>query len=111
MADTPEVPMDNEQLESELAVDPSHELDLETVYSSIGVEAEMEALAIQSVLEANGIPTVLEGSSTLPNLPFSVKVPREHVETAMQRIKEAQAAGPSAAEEAELAGESQQAGN
>ncbi len=103
--------MDNEQLENEVTVDPSHELDLETVYSSIGAEAEMEALAIQSVLEANGIPTVLEGSSTLPNLPFSVKVPREHIETALQRIREAQAAGPSAAEEAELAGESQQPAN
>jgi hypothetical protein len=103
--------MDDEQLEDEVAVDPSHELDLETVYSSIGAEAEMEALALQSVLEANGIPTVLEGSSTLPNLPFSVKVPRDHVEAALQRIKEAQAAGPAAAEEAELAGESQQASN
>lgn len=103
--------MDNEHLENEVTVDPSHELDLETVYSSIGAEAEMEALAIQSVLEANGIPTVLEGSSTLPNLPFSVKVPREHIETALQRIREAQAAGPSAAEEAELAGESQQPAN
>ncbi|MBV6433700.1 MAG: hypothetical protein IANPNBLG_03918 [Bryobacteraceae bacterium] len=103
--------MDKQQLETEAAVDPSHELDLEAVYSSIGAEAEMEAMAIQSVLEANGIPAILEGSSTLPNLPFSVKVPLDLVETALQRIKEAQAAGPSAAEEAELAGESQQPAN
>lgn len=81
--------------------DSSHQLDLVPVFEAIGVEAEMEAIAITSVLKASDIPAVLVGSSALPNLPFQVKVPRDHVEAAQSRIKEAKAAGPAAAEEAQ----------
>ncbi len=81
--------------------DTSHDLDLVPVFEAIGAEAEMEAIAIHSVLQASDIPAVLIGSSSLPNLPFLVKVPQDQVEQAQLRIKEAKAAGPSAAEEAQ----------
>lgn len=61
----------------------------------------MEAIAIHSMLEANGITAVMVGSSSLPNLPFEVKVPREKAQQALSLIEEAKAAGPAAAEEAE----------
>ncbi len=91
MTDTPEVS------------NPSHELDLESVFESAGAEGEMEAMAVHSLLAAAGIPAVIVGSSSLPNLPFEVQVPHDHVEEARKRIAEAEAAGPSAAEEAEKA--------
>ncbi|MBL8174336.1 MAG: VOC family protein [Bryobacterales bacterium] len=81
--------------------DTSHDLDLVSVFEAIGTEAEMEAIAIHSILQASDIPAVLVGSSALPNLPFQVKVPQEHVEQAQVRIKEAKAAGPEAADEAQ----------
>lgn len=85
------------------SANPSHELDLESVFESSGAEAEMEAVAVHSLLEAAGIPAVIVGSSSLPNLPFEVQVPHDHVEDARRRIAEAEAAGPAAAEEAERA--------
>lgn len=84
---------------------PSHAMDMESVFDSVGVEAEMEAMAVHSLLNAAGIPAILVGSSSLPNLPFEVQVPRDHVEEARRRIEEAKAAGPAAAEEAERASE------
>ena len=83
--------------------DLSHELDLETVFEAVGTEAEMEAMAVQSILEGSGLSAVLVGSSSLPTLPFQVQVPRDQVEAARQRINEARAAGPAAAEEASQA--------
>jgi hypothetical protein len=88
-------------------VDDSPELDLETVFSSSGPTAEFEAIEIQSLLEDAGIATVLVGNSTLPNLPFEVRVAKEHVERAIEVIREAEAAGPAAAEELERATEAQ----
>lgn len=87
------------------APDPSESLDLVTIFSSMGIEAEMEAVGIQSVLEAAGIEAVLVGSSSLPNLPFTVQVASVHAEEAVRVLAEAQSAGPAAAEEAEAAGE------
>jgi hypothetical protein len=84
---------------------PSHDLDMESVLQSVGAEAEMEALAVHSLLNAAGIPAILVGSSSLPNLPFEVQVPHDHVDEARRRIAEAKAAGPAAAEEAERATE------
>lgn len=84
-------------------VDDSPALDLETIYHSEGsTTAELEAMAIQNVLESQGIATVVVGDSVLPNLPFEVRVSREHAEQAKHLILEAQEAGPAAAEEAEL---------
>ncbi|HUQ95132.1 MAG TPA: hypothetical protein VM120_25870 [Bryobacteraceae bacterium] len=102
MEDTPEI-----QQEQEEVVDPSHELDLVTIFESQGAEAESEAMALEGVLKANDIPVVLVGSSTLPNLPFMIQVPTEMVEVANATIKEARAAGPAAAEEAERISELQ----
>jgi hypothetical protein len=87
------------------AVDPSHELDLVTLFSSGNHDAEMEATSVQSLMEANGIPAVLVGSSALPVLEFQVQVPRAQLEEARQILSEARAAGPEAAAEAEAEGE------
>jgi hypothetical protein len=61
---------------------------------------EMESLNLKTLLEANGIPVVMSGASQMPNLPYELLVPVEQLERALAVIREAQAAGPAAAEEA-----------
>ena len=86
--------------------DPSHDLDLETIYHAEGsIVAGVETGAIVSLLEANGIATVTTGESILPHMPFDIMVARDQVERARQLIAEAQRSGPRAAEEAERQGE------
>jgi len=85
--------------------DPSPDLDLETVFTALGVSAEVESLGVRGVLDANGIPNVFVSPPQYPNLRFVVKVPRRYVAQARQALADAEAAGPSAAEEAEKAGE------
>jgi phosphoribosylamine--glycine ligase len=84
-----------------LDVDPSHALDLVTVFQTPGTANEIEAISIQSILEDGGISAVIIGDSRLPNIGQEVRVAREHEAKARQLIEEALAAGPSAAEEAE----------
>ena len=84
-------------------VDPSSELDLETLVSAT---TEMEAMGIKNVLDSNGIAAVLVGDSVLPNIPFEVRVARDQVARARILLAEAQARGPAAAVEAELESES-----
>ena len=81
--------------------DPSHELDLVTVYEGSGTTAEMEAIGIQAVLKAAGIRVVLGGETTFPNLPWSVHVPKADAGRALEVISEAKKSGPRAAAEAE----------
>jgi hypothetical protein len=83
--------------------DPSHELDLVTIFRALGADAELEAMALHNLLRANGIPAVMFGSSTLPNLPFAVKVPKDLLDESLRIIAQAKAAGPAAAEEAQRA--------
>jgi hypothetical protein len=86
--------------------DDSSALDMETVFSAGGgTTAELEAMSIKSVLESSGVAAMIVGDSVLPNLAFEVRVAREHAERARELILEAQAAGPSAADEAERDGE------
>lgn len=89
------------------AVDTSPELDLETVFHAEGssVTAEIEALSVKNLLESNGLAAVLVGDSVLPNLPFEVRVAREHAERARILIADAQVAGPAAAEALEAESE------
>jgi hypothetical protein len=86
------------------AVDPSHDLDMEPLYFSQTIEAEVEAEVIRGVLEANGIPSTLS-SSPYPSLGFQIQVPRSRLEEARRVIAEQEAAGPEAAAEAEAASE------
>ncbi len=88
-------------------VNPSHELDLVTLFSSSNIDAEMEANNIHSMLEANGIPSVVVGATSIPSLEFQVQVPRGMAEEAQRVLDEARAAGPEAAAEAEAASEEQ----
>jgi hypothetical protein len=81
--------------------DPSHALDLVTVFEGSGTTAEMEAIGIQAVLEAAGIRVVLGGETSFPNLPWSVHVPTADADRAREVIAEAKKAGPKAAAEAE----------
>jgi hypothetical protein len=83
----------------------SHDLDMVTLFSSSNHDAEMEAGAIHGLLEANGIPSMVVGTSQLPVLEFRVEVPRSRLEEAERVLAEAQDSGPSAAAEAEEAGE------
>jgi hypothetical protein len=84
-------------------VDPSSDLDLETI---VGASSEMEAMGIKNLLESNGIAAVLVGDSVLPNFPFEVRVARDQVERARILIADAEKKGPAAADEAELESES-----
>lgn len=86
-------------------VDPSHALDLVTLFSSANHDAEMEANAIHGVLEANGIMSLVVGAPQLHSLAFQVQVPRANIEEAERVLAEAKAAGPAAAVEAERATE------
>ena len=85
--------------------DPSHDLDVETIFDAIGATAEMEAIGIRSVLEANGIPVVMIGPSVYPNLRFLVRVSKKDAARAQQVLDEARAAGPAAADEAQMEGD------
>lgn len=88
-----------------MEVDPSMEMDLETVAHTDGAIGEMVAIELQSVLRASGIDALIVGASTLPNLGFEVRVPHAHADVARQVIADARASGPAAAEEASQAAE------
>ena len=95
------MPQDTEALE----FDPSHDLDMVTLFSSLNHNAEMEANAIHSVLEANGVPSIVVGTPQIPAFEFQVQVPRARFDEAERVLAEAREAGPAAAMEAEQAGE------
>ena len=96
---------DPDEQPDEGLVDPSHDLDMVTLFSSSNVDAEVEATAIHSMLTANGIPSVVVGASTIPSLEFQVQVPRGTAAEAQRLLEEAREAGPEAAAEAEAASE------
>jgi hypothetical protein len=96
---------DPDEQQDEGGVDPSHDLDMVTLFSSSNIDAEMEANAIHGILTASGIPSVVVGASPLPSLSFQVQVPRAAVKEAERLVDEARAAGPDAADEAEAASE------
>jgi hypothetical protein len=85
-------------------VDLSHDLDLEPLYFSQTIDAEVEAEVIRGILETNGIPAVVS-ASPVPSLGFQIRVPKNRMEDALRVIAEQQAAGPEAAAEAEAATE------
>ena len=75
-------------------VDPSSELDLETIASAA---TEMEATGMKNFLDSNGIAAVLVGDSVLPYLPFEVRVARNQAARARRLIQDAERASPSGA--------------
>lgn len=83
--------------ESASTADPSHQLDTESVYQSLGTNAEMEAMAIQGLLQSNGIDALIVGDTILPQLGFDVRVARERLAEALALIKQAETEGPDAA--------------
>ena len=94
---------DERQGEDELLT--SHALDMVTLWTSGGVNAEIEADMIRGVLESNDIPVMVVGATLYPNLPFEVRVPRGKLKEAEQLIEQAEAAGSDAATEAEAESE------
>jgi hypothetical protein len=86
-------------------VDPSHDLDMVTLFSSSNHDAEMEANSIHTLLEASGFPSIVVGAAQLPSLEFQVQVPKSLLEEARRVVEQAKEAGPAAALEAERAGE------
>jgi type III secretory pathway lipoprotein EscJ len=64
-------------------VDPSPDLDLETIASA---QSEMEANGMKNFLGSNGIAAVLVGDSVLPYLPFEVRVAHNQAARARQLI-------------------------
>jgi phosphoribosylamine--glycine ligase len=92
--------------DSELVeVDPSHDLDLVTVFRAAATANKIEAISIQNLLEAEGISAMVIEDSRLPYLGQEVRVAREHEAKARQLIEEALAAGSAGAEEAEQSAE------
>ena len=98
-------PENEEEQQDRGSIDPSHDFDMVTLYSSLGVDAEMEADFIHGVLESNGIPSIVVRGAEYPVLGYEVQAPRSRVAEAERLIAEAQAAGPEAAAEAEAASE------
>ncbi len=84
-------------------LDPSSDLDLETIASAA---SEMEAMGIKNFLDANGIAAVLVGDSVLPNFPFEVRVAHDQADRARILVADAEKTGPAAAAEGELESES-----
>jgi hypothetical protein len=85
--------------------DPSHALDLVTVFRVANTQSSFEAQSVQALLEAEGIQAELVGDTRLPNFPYEIRVTKQDAERAMALIAEAQALGPAAAAEAEREGE------
>jgi type III secretory pathway lipoprotein EscJ len=73
-------------------VDPSSDLDLETIASGV---SEMEANGIKNLLDSNGIAAVLVGDSVLPNLAFEVRVAHDQAASARALIAQAEQASES----------------
>lgn len=97
---------DQQRDEPKEAGDPSHALDLVSVFSSgSGARAEMEALSIQSLLDAGGVSAVFVGDTRYPIFPVNVRVAKADEAKARQLIQEALASGPAGADEAEAEGE------
>jgi hypothetical protein len=96
---------DPDEQQEEGGIDPSHDLDMVTLFSSSNIDAEMEANAIHGILTASGLPSVVVGASTIPSLEFQVQVPFALLKEAQRLLEEAEAAGPEAADEAEAASE------
>jgi hypothetical protein len=86
--------------ENQADADPSADLDLETIATFQGIEAEMQVATIQSLLEQNGISVVVEGAPGLPSLPFEVKVASKLAASAREILAQAEADGPAAADAA-----------
>lgn len=78
--------------------------DLVTLFRSIGTDGVMHADAIHAILESNGIYSLNSGI-VYPGCGFEVRVARADLERARKVLKEAEASGPEAAEEAEAASE------
>jgi len=73
-------------------INPSHELDLVTVYESgTPITGKIEMMGIKALLEANGIMSISNGDSVQPELPFSLNVAREQAAEAKRLIAEARA--------------------
>lgn len=93
-------------LEDEMAdPDESHDLDMVTVFRSVGTGTESEAMAVKGLLDSAGIPAVIVADARWPNLPEHVRAPRAQAAEARRVIAEALVNGPGAADEAEAEGE------
>jgi hypothetical protein len=86
--------------ENQADADPSADLDLETIATFQGIEAEMQVATIQGLLEQNGISVFVEGAPGLPSLPFEVKVAAKLAASARAILAQAEADGPAAADAA-----------
>jgi len=90
-----------------MRTDPLPDEPMVPVFSSSNHDGEMEAMTIKGILDASDIPAMIVGPSVLPNLEFQVQVAEHMLERAQLVIDAARAAGPSAAVEAEAAGEAE----
>ena len=85
--------------------DPSHDLDMATLFRSASIDAENEATTIQGMLVSNDVPAIVVGTASIPSLEFQVQVPHNRLADAERILAEARAAGPEAAAEAEAESE------
>lgn len=98
-------PKRNEEESADGSLDPSHDLDMVSLYQSSTVDSEIETDMIRGILDSNGIPSLVVRAFWLPSLGFEVMVPREKAKEAQRLVEEAKAAGPDAAAEGERASE------
>ena len=80
---------------------------LMNVFEAAGISAEMEAQSVRALLESSGIDSVVVREN-VPELPVGrveVRVTASDADKAKEVIREGQAGGPAAAEEAEAESE------
>ena len=76
------------------------------VFSSAGLLGLADVAFVRGVLEAGGIPVLSRGSGYAgAGIPVEVLVPQDRIEEARRLLADAEAAGPSSADDAESASE------
>jgi len=86
--------------------DESHQLDMVTVFRSVGTGMESESMSVKAMLDSNGIEAMVVSDPRWPNLPAEVRVRRDRADEAKCLIENALATGPEGADEAESGTES-----
>lgn len=80
-------------------VDPTSDLDWETIAVFHGTDAEMQAAAVTTLLESAGIDVTVIEAAGFPSLPFRIRVAKKMAAEAKKLLAEAESTGPQAAEQ------------
>jgi hypothetical protein len=80
-------------------VDPTRELDWETIAVFHGIDGEMQAAAVTTLLESAGIDVTVIEAAGFPSLPYRIRVAKKFAADAKKLLADAESLGPQAAEQ------------